>query len=105
MYYCGAEKILLESEIEKCLAMRHDTILVGEKDGMPIKGFHLTNSPYLILQKGIFFRGHQVAHRTSAGVTGALMALHHAKEVIPASFMTARATAKYVLSQKPDVML
>lgn len=105
IYYCGAKKIFLEKKIEKCLAMRHDAILVGEKNGMPIEGFHLTNSPYLILQKGTsFFSGHQVVHRTSAGVIGALTALHHAKEVMLTSFMTARATANYVLSQKPDVV-
>ncbi|MGA1824653.1 MAG: 2-phosphosulfolactate phosphatase [bacterium] len=105
LYHCGAEKIFLESDIEKCLAMRHNAILVGEKDGMPIDGFHVTNSPYLILQKGAsFFSGHRVVHRTSAGVTGALTALHHANEVLLASFMTARATATYVLSQKCDIV-
>ena len=43
LYYYGARRIILEGDIDKCLAMRADAILVGEANEVPIPGFDLTN--------------------------------------------------------------
>jgi 2-phosphosulfolactate phosphatase len=102
LHALGAERVLLEADVEKCLARRGQAVLLGERDGLPIEGFDLPNSPYLILRKGAaFFRGRTAVHRSSAGVCGALAAMAQAEEVMLTSFMTARATAAYVRSRRP----
>lgn len=102
LHALGAERVLLEADVEKCLAQRGRAVLLGELDGEPIDGFDLPNSPYLILRKGAdFFRGRPAVHRSTAGVCGALAAMAHADEVMLASFMTARATAAYVKARRP----
>jgi 2-phosphosulfolactate phosphatase len=102
LHALGAERVLLEADVDKCLAMRGHAALLGELDGSPIEGFDLPNSPYFILRRGkAFFRGRPAVHRSSAGVSGALAAMKHADEVMLTSFMTARATAAYVRSRRP----
>jgi len=67
---------------------------VGECDEVPIPGFDLTNSPFVIMRHGrALFEGRTVIHRSTSGVTGALAALENSTEVLLASFLTARATA------------
>jgi 2-phosphosulfolactate phosphatase len=102
LHALGAERVLLEADVAKCLALRGQAVLLGELDGLPIEGFDLPNSPYFILRKGAgFFRGRPAVHRSSAGVCGALAAMAQSDEVMLASFMTARATAAYVQSRRP----
>jgi 2-phosphosulfolactate phosphatase len=102
LHALGAERVLLEADVDKCLTMRGRAVLLGELDGSPIDGFDLPNSPYFILRKGAqFFRGRPAVHRSSAGVRGALAAMQHADEVMLTSFMTARATADYILARRP----
>jgi 2-phosphosulfolactate phosphatase len=98
LYACGAKRIVLEGDIGRCLAWKNGAaprpVLVGEHNELPIDGFDLTNSPYLILQNGAsVFHGRTVVHRTTSGVTGALAALEVAERVYLASYLTARATA------------
>jgi len=107
MFYLGAKGILLESDVEKCLALQKSVngILVGEIDEEPIPGFHLTNSPYLILQKGeAYFQGRTVIHRTTSGVTGALIAFRKSSETLLGSFRTARAIADHLKSLNPPLI-
>lgn len=102
LHALGAERVLLEADVDKCLAMRGHAVLLGELDGSAIDGFDLPNSPYFILRKGAgFFRERPAVHRSSAGVCGALAAMEHADEVMLTSFMTARATADYIVSRRP----
>jgi 2-phosphosulfolactate phosphatase len=103
LHALGAARVLLEADVEKCLAMRGHAVLLGELDGLPIEGFDLPNSPYLSLRKGAaFFRGRPAVHRSTAGVCGALAAMAQADEVMLTSFMTARATAAYILGRRPE---
>ncbi|MCB9948157.1 MAG: 2-phosphosulfolactate phosphatase [Rhodospirillaceae bacterium] len=103
LFALGADRIVLEEDVEACLAWRDRAVLVGEVNGLPIDGFDLTNSPYQVLRAGAaVFAGRTVVHRTTAGVRGALAAFATADEVLLASFMTAGATARYVLAQRPD---
>lgn len=105
MYYYGADSILLEGDIEKCLSSRGDALLIGEQNESPIAGFDLTNSPYLIMQHGTpFFSKRTVIHRTTSGVTGTLAALQNCDEVLMASFVNAHATAEYIKSRRPPVV-
>ena len=61
MYYYGAEKVYLESDIVKCRETQGEVLLVGEDNERPIEGFDLTNSPSLIMKKGRdFFAGKTV---------------------------------------------
>lgn len=105
MYHYGAERIYIEGDIERCLNMRGNAILVGEKNELPIEGFDLTNSPRLIRERGReFFGGRTVIHRTTSGATGALAALEGADEVLLASYVIARATAQYVAWRNPAIV-
>lgn len=105
MVHLGARSIRLESDVARCLASRGDTLLVGEANEVPIDGFDLTNSPFLMLQRGVaMFEGRAVLHRTTAGVTGALMALDKADEVLLASYVNAAATARYIQALQPKLV-
>jgi 2-phosphosulfolactate phosphatase len=105
LFHYGAARIVLEGDIERCLAMRGDAILIGEKDEVPIEGFDLTNSPFEIMKKGKkFFSGRNIIHRTTSGVTGAVAAMANADEVLLASFVTARATAGYIRMKNPALV-
>jgi 2-phosphosulfolactate phosphatase len=102
LHALGAERVLLEADVDKCLAMRGRAVLLGELGGEPIEGFDLPNSPYFILRKGAgFFRGRPAVHRSTAGVCGALAAMEQADEVMLTSFMTARATVRYIKERRP----
>lgn len=105
MVHLGARHIRLESDIARCLSTHGDALLVGEANEVPIDGFDLTNSPFLILQHGAaMFAGRAVVHRTTAGVTGALLALDKADDVLLASYVNAAATARYIQAQQPRVV-
>ena len=102
MYYYGANRIILESDIETCKRMRGNAILVGEHNEIPIETFYLTNSPSLIMDKGRqFFENRDVIHRTTSGVTGAVTAIERTDEVLLASFVNAAATARYIRERNP----
>lgn len=104
----GVEKLFLIATPEQAFALKEkdkDLILVGEISGIPIKGFDLGNSPSEILRKDpSFFKGRTVLQRTSSGVQGALLALNVADEVLLGSYALAGATAKYLLSKKPEIV-
>ena len=105
MFHYGARAVILEGDVDKCLAMRRGAVLVGERDGLPIPGFDLTNSPFLIMKKGRpFFYRKKVIHRTTSGVTGALAALERCDDVLLASFLTARATVQYIRQKAPEIV-
>jgi 2-phosphosulfolactate phosphatase len=107
MFHLGAQEVILEGDVDRCKALRDagGGILVGEVNEIPIPGFDLTNSPYLILQKGrSFFEGKTVIHRTTSGVTGTLIAMKHSSEVWLGSFLTAKAIADHIRQSRPEVV-
>jgi 2-phosphosulfolactate phosphatase len=107
MFHLGVKQIILESDVDRCKGLRSSIggILVGEVNELPISGFDLTNSPYLILKNGRkYFEGQTVIHRTTSGVTGALTALNRTSEVLLGSFMTAKAIANYIRRRQPKVV-
>ncbi|MDJ0984534.1 MAG: 2-phosphosulfolactate phosphatase [Desulfobacterales bacterium] len=108
LYSLGIEKSILVASPQEAFALkrdRNDVLLVGEIGGVPIEGFDLGNSPSQIRQKEpSFFKGCTVVQRTSAGVQGALAALEVADEVLVAGYTVARATADYIIAQKPKLV-
>lgn len=105
MALLGAERLVLEGDVEKCFARRGDALLVGSRNEVPIEGFDLTNSPWRIVQAGPnLFHGRTVIHRSTSGVGGALAALAHSAEVLLASFLNAKATAEYIHHRNPAVV-
>ncbi len=105
LYHVGAHSVFLEADIGRCLAMRGNAVLVGERNELPIEGFDLVNSPYHILQAGAArFAGRDVIHRTTSGVTGAVAALDRGDEVLLASYVTAGATAAWIRQQRPPLV-
>ncbi len=116
MMHLGAHKIILLAEPEAVLELKRDKgyLAVGEVGGQPVPGCDLGNSPSHILAAGRdLFAGRVVALRTSAGVTGAIAAARRASPdgqsasgLILGSYITARATARYIhqLSPAPEVV-
>lgn len=109
MLHCGARRIVLQNDPASCRSWRAevepDAVLVGEVDELPIEGFDLTNSPWMILQRGRpLFEGRTVVHRTTSGVSGAILALPRCDEVLLAAFVNARATADYILARQPRLV-
>jgi 2-phosphosulfolactate phosphatase len=69
MFHLGVKQIILEADVDRCKALRSSMggVLVGEVNELPIPGFDLTNSPYLILKNGRkYFEGQTVIHRTTS---------------------------------------
>jgi 2-phosphosulfolactate phosphatase len=105
-FHFGATKVVIESDPKRATAIkkRHpEFILAGEVNEIPLENADLGNSPSEIILKGEgFFKGKAVLHRTTAGVTGAATVLERAEQVVLGSFMTAKATASYLLRKNPD---
>jgi 2-phosphosulfolactate phosphatase len=105
LYAMGAAEVLLEGDVERCLSMRGDAILVGEVNERPIDGFDFTNSPAHIVAAGPHvFAGRRVVHRSTSGVTGALAALARCDEVLLGAYVTAGACARHILARQPKAV-
>jgi 2-phosphosulfolactate phosphatase len=105
MMHLGAARIVLMAEPKEVLRFKAETgaLAVGEVGGKIVDGFDLGNSPSRILAAGrTLFSGRTVAQRTSAGVTGALAAARRADQVTLGSYVTAGATARYLLGLSPS---
>lgn len=109
MMHLGAQKIVLLADAEEVLRLKREEgcLAVGEVDGRPLPGFDLGNSPARILACGRdLFAGRVVAHRTTAGTVGAVVAARRSQMVILGSYVTAAAIARYIqgLSPPPEVV-
>jgi 2-phosphosulfolactate phosphatase len=108
LFELGVKELILVGRPEEGLELKQanpDLILVGEVSGVPIEGYDFGNCPSQILAHDPdFFPGRTAVLRTSAGVQGALLALQNASEVLLAGFVTARATARYILDKSPNLV-
>jgi len=98
----GAKEIVLVSTAEEAFRMHQEDnslILMGEKEGRPIAGFHYGNSPYDIQKCAL--SGQKIVQRTSAGTQG-VVNCSHADQLIIASFVVAEATLKYIVKLSPS---
>jgi 2-phosphosulfolactate phosphatase len=105
MFALGLKRSILAATPREAFDLKEehpDFILVGEVGGIPVEGFDLGNSPMEILRLGrAYFDGKTAVQRTSAGVQGALAAIEVSDQVLLASYVTAAATARYILSKRP----
>lgn len=76
-------------------------LLVGEEDGIRIKGFDLGNSPSEI--KKLSLKGKIVVHRSSAG-TRSLVSAVNSDELIFGSLVTADAIVNYIKRRQPKII-
>ena len=92
----GAEKIIPIGDSEKAYELKRenpDYVLAGEREGKIMPGFDTGNSPSQIDSLDVC--GKTVVHTTSAGTQGIANATH-ADQILGASLLTAKATARYI---------
>jgi len=75
--------------------------LLGERHGLPIKGFDYSNSPTEI--EKVDFSGKTIVMTTTSGTRGILYA-QHAKEIITGSFVNSGAIIKYLQKQHTNTI-
>ncbi len=97
----GAEEIILVSTPEEALQKyRQDNslLLMGEVHGMPVEGFHFSNSPAEF--ENISIKGRRLVQRTSAGTQG-VVNCRLADRMLLSSFVVAEATLKRIQALSP----
>lgn len=94
-YAAGATRVLAVADRDHAVALRDthipDALIAGERDGKPVPGFDLGNSPSEVATRDL--TGRTLIHRTSAGTQG-LARTAGSDLVLAASFVTAGATAR-----------
>lgn len=101
-FAAGAEDIYLASTVEQAFALReriNNSMIMGEVDGLPVKGFDFGNSPPQFDR--IDLAGVHLIQRTSSGTQGAVRS-RYAENLLAASFSNAGATAEYIHSLTPS---
>jgi 2-phosphosulfolactate phosphatase len=94
----GASRIVMVGSVEEALSLRDSGVVqvcMGEVSGRAPAGFDFGNSPFEI--QDVDFGGKAIAQRTSAGTQG-IVAARDAGFLYAASLVTARATARALLS-------
>lgn len=94
----GASRVVMVGSVEEALALRESgevQICIGEVRGRAPPGFDFGNSPFEIAD--VDFRGKAIAQRTGAGTQG-IVAARGARHLYAASLVTAKATARALLS-------
>ena len=100
----GASRITMVSTVEEALVLRNNgtgQLCMGEVGGRAPAGFDFGNSPFEVSQ--VDFQGKAIIQRTSAGTQG-IAAAGQARRLYAASLVTAKATARAMLSGDPDRM-
>jgi 2-phosphosulfolactate phosphatase len=96
-----ADEIYLVSTIEDAFtlkkAINHSRIM-GEVDGLPVKGFDYGNSPAQFDDENL--SGIPLIQRTTSGTQGVVLS-RNAKSLLTTSFCNAGATAKYIRKMSP----
>ena len=101
----GVEKVILVAEVEEALALRHQSkgqLCMGEVGGRKPEAFDFGNSPYELSQaEGL--SGQTLIQSTRAGTVG-VAAATQAETLYLGSFVTASATVRAILDQKPPLV-
>ena len=104
LYNMGVKEIRPVGTIEEAFTLNRyikDSVLIGERHGEKCNGFDYGNSPSSI-DKG-HVAGKTIIHTTSAGTQGIVNAVG-ASEIITGSLVNAKAVAKYIMTQQPEVV-
>lgn len=102
LFALGAKAIRPVGAVEEALSWRKkdpSALLIGERKGIMLEGFDFGNSPSSVTEEAV--SGRLIIHTTSAGTQGIVNA-ENADEVLTGSFVNAKATADYILSEKPE---
>jgi 2-phosphosulfolactate phosphatase len=100
----GASKVYPVVSKEQAFELKRvhpDYLLIGEINGLKIKGFDYGNSPYEVMN--VDFSERIVVQRTSAGTQGILNAVN-SEEILPGSFVMAEAIINYIRNKNPKVL-
>jgi 2-phosphosulfolactate phosphatase len=100
----GADEIFLVSTVEEAFELRDqnsDCLLIGEVEGLPIKGFDLPNSPTALARMDLSSR--RLIQRTTAGTQGVVLATK-ADRLFAASLCVGARTAKCIEALSPEVV-
>lgn len=98
----GAEDITLVSTVEQAFSLREqmpEALLMGEVDGLPIRGFDLSNSPAEL--DDIDLSGRRLIQRTTSGTQGVVRS-SQANTILTSSLVCAGATARFIQDQNPE---
>jgi len=100
----GADEIFLVSTVEEAFELRNqnsDCLLIGEVEGLPIKGFDLPNSPTAVARMDLSSR--RLIQRTTAGTQGVVLAAK-ADQLFAASLCVGARTATSIETLSPEVV-
>ena len=103
-FTAGCRSITLVSTVEEAFAMKEqipEALIMGEVDGLPVKGFDYGNSPSEFI--GSDLSGRQMIQRSSAGTQGVVHSLR-ADKLLAGSFCCAGATARYIKQFSPTTV-
>ena len=104
LYDMGVKEIRPVGTIDEAFHLRShikDSVLIGERHGEKCEGFDYGNSPSTISREHI--AGKTIIHTTSAGTQGIANAVG-ANEIITGSLVNAKAVAKYIMTQQPEIV-
>ena len=97
----GAKEIVLVSTVDEAVFLKSqipNSLAMGEVGGLRPAGFDFGNSPTFIDEANL--SGATMIHRTSAGTQGVVLS-RQAEVLLAASFVVARATARFVEELSP----
>lgn len=100
----GAKRIIVLNSVEKALAYKESNpeyVIIGERNGVKVKGFHYNNSPVQIQMADL--KGKTVVLTTSLGTQGIIHA-RNAEEVLTGSFVNSRAIVSFIQKKKPETV-
>ena len=100
----GAEKIIMVAEVEEALDLKSlgvGDLCMGEVSGMMPEGFDFGNSPSQLAVANV--SGKTLIQSTRAGTVG-VTAAKNASKIYGGSLVVARATAKAILKDGPDLV-
>jgi len=99
--FAGVEKIYLTSTVKEAFSLYEkmpNSLLIGEIEGKPVKGFHYCNSPSQISSTS--FIGKNLIMKTTNGTLG-IVKSKSADQLLACSFTNANATLEYIRQINP----
>ncbi len=99
----GVSRIFVVRDDEEAFRLKEEKgcFLIGEKDGIKIRGFDLDNSPHDVLNSELGEK--EIALKSSNGSEG-IVNCKNADEILTASFTNAKATAEYLQEKNPGIV-
>ena len=101
-FACGAERVFLVGAVDDAFALRKEipfSRIMGEVGGKKPEGFDFGNSPSELMRENL--GGATLIQRTTAGTQGVVKSVN-ADLILAASFVNAKATARYIIDNKAE---